>query len=84
MIIEFQGTCSDKGMSRIAEKGGRRFSYKRQVKLVKNQYPEMYEALSLHLYNPWENDSRKINYEGRLYLNLVWSDIDHIFLIVAA
>ena len=81
MTIEFMGTCSDRGIATIAEKGGRRFSYKRLVKLVKEQYPGIYRDLALNFYNPWEDQSRKIFYNGRFYLNLVWSQIDHIFLI---
>lgn len=82
MKIEFQGTCSDRYIAKIAEKGGRRFAYKKLVKLVKDQYPNIYEELSLNFYNPWERESRKINYNGNFYLNLVWSGIDHIFLII--
>lgn len=79
MTLEFIGTCSDREISKIAEKSGRRFSYKRLVKLIKEQYPDIYESLSLHLYNPWCDQSCKINYNNETYVNLIWSDIDHIF-----
>lgn len=81
MTLEFIGTCSDREIAQIAEKGSRRFSYKRLVKLIKEQYPDMYKALSLDSYNPWWEQSHRINYEGELYVNLIWSDIDHIFKI---
>lgn len=79
MKIEFIGTCRRRDIAAIAEHSGRRFSYKRIVKLVKDQYPGIYESLSLDFYNPWEKDTRKIKIENKTYLNLVWSDIDHIF-----
>lgn len=40
-------------------KGARNCSYKRLVAKVKKEIPELYNALSLNYYNPYENDCKR-------------------------
>ncbi len=39
--------------------GARKASYKNLVRLIKKKMPELYNSLSLDLYNPWENDCQQ-------------------------
>lgn len=80
--LRYVGTCSDPVIANIAAKGGRRFSYKRLVLLVKKQYPHIYEKLALEFYNPWESQSCKIKHGDKFYVNLIHSMIDHLFEII--
>lgn len=71
--MEFIGTCADKRISLIAEKCNRRLHKKKMNRMVKEQYPELYYALALNLYNPYSY------YQNDEYYNLVHSQIDYIF-----
>jgi len=79
--LVFLGTCSDPEIANIAEKSGRKFSYKRCCKLIKEQFPELHYDLALELYNPWEEKTSLIKHKGRRYLCFVHSQIDHVFYI---
>lgn len=80
--LHFVGTCADKEISTISEKPGKRYSYKRLCRLIKNQYPQLYHDLALEYYNPWWSQTNKIEYQNRSYLHLVHSQIDYLFLIL--
>lgn len=48
-------------------------SYKRLVARVKKEIPELYHALSLNFYNPWENDCQ----QTKTHYILVHSGIEY-------
>lgn len=53
MYIETDCTsCSIDELNELM-KGARKCSYKHLVSRVKKELPELYNALSLNLYNPW-------------------------------
>ena len=81
MNLEFIGTCSDRAIAKIAEKKGRKASYKKTCREIKTQYPEMYEDLALNLYNPWENQTQYIMHNDTKHLCLVHSAIEYLFII---
>jgi len=79
--LAFLGTCSDPKISRIAELPGRKFSYKRCCKLVKEAFPLIYYDIAMDFYNPWENQTNLIKHNGKRYLHFINSMIDYLFLI---
>lgn len=81
MNIEFVGTCSDPSIARIADKSGRKASYKKACRAILDTYPDMHYSLALEYYNPWEDDTRYILHRSKKYLCLVHSEIDYLFLI---
>lgn len=70
----FLGTCSNKEISKIAESCNRRLNKQKFNKKVKEEYPDMYYALALNMYNPFNY------YQNKKYYNLVHSSIDYVFL----
>ena len=59
MILEC--TCENISITRWNKlmSGARKASYKKLVAKIKREMPELYNALSLNLYNPWENDCKQ-------------------------
>ena len=80
--IEFMGTCMSPGIAEVTNLKGRKFSYKKIVKMIKEKYPEMYYNLALEYYNPWEHHTKKIHYDGRYYLCMNHSAIEYLFLVI--
>lgn len=72
--MEFIGTCSSSEIARIAESCRRRLSKKKMNALVKIYYPDLYDELALHLYNPYDY------YQNEKYYDLVHSSIDYVFI----
>lgn len=81
MTIEFIGTCSDRGIAKIAEIPGRKASYKKLCREIKRQYPDLYESITLDFYNPWEVQTQYIKHNGKKYVCMVHSAIDYLFEI---
>lgn len=81
MNIEFVGTCTDPVIAEIAEMHGRKASYKKACRAIKQTYPKLHYELALDFYNPWEDDTNYIVHEGNKYLHIVHSMIDYLFLI---
>ncbi len=77
IITEFIGTCSSPEIAELAEKRGRKFSYKKACKLIQSFDPLMYSDLALNLRNPWDHETNIIL--GK-YLHIVHSAVDYIFL----
>jgi len=77
-ITEFLGTCSSKEIGDLAEKSGRKFSYKKAIALIKEYDLALYEALALHLFNPWHHNT---NIKQGNILHIVHSQIDYLFTI---
>lgn len=77
--VEFDGTCADIDIDEWERrmKGRRKFSYERMKKIIKSQYPEMYDELALDLYNPWHNDT----YRTPGWLVLTHSATEYFFRI---
>jgi hypothetical protein len=82
MELHFIGTCSDKEVAEISLKSGKRFSYKKACKLIKEQYFDIYHALALDYYNPWSRNTKIITYNKREYLHIEHSAIDYLFQIM--
>ena len=59
MILEC--TCENISITRWNKlmSGARKASYKKLVAKIKREMPELYDALCLNLYNPWENDCKQ-------------------------
>ena len=59
MYLEY--TCETISLSKWERlmQGARKASYKKLVRLIKKEIPELYSSLSLDLYNPWENDCKQ-------------------------
>lgn len=56
-------------------KGARKASYKRLVARIKREFPDIYEALCLNFYNPWEDRCC----QTKTHYILVWSGIEYFF-----
>jgi len=80
--IEFIGTCIERSIAKIAEKDGVRFSYPRLLKMLKIQYPEIYNDLALDFYNPWESSTKKVWHKGNYYIIMEHSMIDYVFKVI--
>ena len=78
--VEFECTCADISSSEWDElmKGRRKFSYAKMVKIIQQQYPELYRDLSLNYPNPWENDT----YRTPTHLIMTHSAIEYFFRII--
>ena len=59
MYLEY--TCETISLSKWERlmQGARKASYKKLVRLIKKEIPELYSSLSLDLHNPWENDCKQ-------------------------
>ena len=59
MYLEY--TCETISLSKWERlmQGARKASYKKLVRLIKKEIPELYSSLSLDLYNPWKNDCKQ-------------------------
>jgi hypothetical protein len=77
-ITQFIGTCSSKEIGEMAEKRGKKFSYKKAVQLIKNYNVDLYNDLALNLRNPWQDET---NIKKGKILHIVHSAIDYLFLI---
>lgn len=77
--VEFDGTCADIDIEEWERrmKGRRKFSYDRMKKIIKSQYPDIYDYLALDLYNPWHNDT----YRTPGWLVLTHSATEYFFRI---
>lgn len=81
MNIEYIGNCSTPCIAKVAELPGRKASYKKACKAIKEQYPSIYNDLALDFYNPWEDQTKYIMHGKDKYLCLVHSQIEYLFLI---
>jgi len=54
-------TCADINQSKwdALMKKTRKFSYKKLVKLIKENMPDVYGGLALNLYNPWAHQTKQ-------------------------
>lgn len=77
-IVQFLGTCSDKKIANMAEKPGRKFSYKRACRMIKEFNSEMHYDLALDFYNPWGSNT---NLKKGNILHVEHSAIDYLFLV---
>ena len=68
-------TCADINIDKWNElmKGAKPMNYKRLVSKIKREMSELYDALSLDLSNPWENDCQ----QTKTHYILVWSAIEY-------
>lgn len=80
-IDYFLGTCSSKSIGELAEKKGKKFSYNKAKKLIKNYSFEIYEDLSLDLMNPWDYETNIKTIKDIKYLHIVHSAIDYLFVL---
>jgi hypothetical protein len=80
-LIEYETCCSNMDIHGWEElmKVARRTSYKKLVKLIKEQCPAMYENLALEFPNPWADDCKRTN----THFILVHSAIEYFFRIVS-
>ena len=79
IVSEFLGTCSDKIIGELAQRYGRKVSYKYAMKLIKNFNHDVYNLLTPGYYNPWESETNVKRISGNKYLHVVHSAIDYIF-----
>ena len=56
-------------------KGARKCSYKKLVRKIKNEMPNVYESLGLNFPNPWDSDCK----QTRTHYILVHSAIEYFF-----
>ncbi len=77
-ITQFLGTCSSREISELAETRGRKFSYNKAKKLIKDYSPYLYNDLALDLRNPWEDNT---NLKKGSILHIVHSAIDYLFAV---
>jgi hypothetical protein len=77
-IVEFMGTCVSQSIGELAETYGRKFSYKKACKLIKEFDYDMWYSLGLEFYNPWKNDT---NLKKDSILHIVHSQTDYLFKI---
>ncbi len=60
---------------------GKPSSYKNACKAILSYSNELYNELSLNLYNPWEDQTNIKRIGDNKYLHIVHSAIDYLFLI---
>lgn len=77
-IIEYLGNCSSIEIGTLAEKRGKKFSYKKACNLIKDYDKGFYDSLSLDLRNPWDHET---NIKKGNVLHIVHSAVDHLFII---
>lgn len=82
-ITEFLGTCSSQEIGEFAEKKGRKFSYKKAVKMIRSYDPEIYDGLALNLHNPWDHETNIKTVDSVQYLHIVHSAVDYIFKLAS-
>ena len=75
-IKYFIGTCVSKEISEIAEKPGKKFSYKKACNLIKEYDFELYNYLALNLRNPLDHET---NIKKDNILHIVHSAVDYLF-----
>lgn len=80
LLIEYETCCSAITQERWDElmKGARRASYRKVVRLVREQCPDMYYALALEFPNPYADGCKRT----KTHLILVHSHIEYFFRIV--
>lgn len=71
--MEFIGTCSSSEVAAIARSCNRRLNKAKFNRMVKKEYPDIYNDLALNLYNPYNY------YQNDKYYCLVHSMIDYVF-----
>lgn len=61
MAIYLECDCTSVNIQRWNElmKGARKCSYKKLVKRIKNELPELYDELGLAFYNPYEEQCKQ-------------------------
>ena len=80
--IEFIGTCVDRDIAKIASIKGVKFSYLKLNKLLKVQYPAIYDDLALDFYNPWQDKTKRVWENGHYYIVLNHSMIEYVFRVI--
>lgn len=73
MYYDTNCTCISPQRWKQLMKGAKRMSYKRLVRLIKEQLPEIYEQLALAFPNPWSNQCK----QTATHYILVHSMIEH-------
>lgn len=77
-INYFLGTCQSLEIAQLAEKKGRKASYNKAKKAIKEYDPDMYDYLALDFPNPWDHCT---NIKKGNILHIVHSAIDYLFLL---
>jgi len=87
-IIEFLGTCASQSIGSLAEKTGRKSSYKNACKAINEYSPQLSTELALNLHNPWSEHTNIKNgslmgceFKNFKILHIVHSAVDYLFLI---
>lgn len=63
-MLQYETNCTEISITRWNQlmKGARRANKKKLNSLVKKELPDLYEALSLNLYNPYDYYQTKTHY----------------------
>lgn len=77
-VIDFMGTCSSQEIGELAEKPGKRFSYKKAVKAILEYEPSFIEYFNIQFRNPWADNT---NIKKGNILHVVHSAVDFLFII---
>jgi hypothetical protein len=80
--IDFIGSCLDKEIAFIAETKGVKFSYLKLKKILKVQYPRLYDDLALDFYNPWQDKMKRVWYKNDYYIIMEHSMIEYVFRVI--
>ena len=81
IITEFIGTCANVEIGILAEKKGRKYSYKNAKELIKKFDIFLYDSLNMDLINPYHEYTNIKNIKGIKYLHIINSYVDYIFKI---
>lgn len=74
------GTCSSKEIGDLAEKPGKKFWYKKAVKVILEYNPDFIEYFDIRFRNPWADNT---NIKKGNILHVVHSAVDFLFVIKA-
>ena len=82
LTTEYIGNCTDKEISIIAEKPGRRINYRKLTNHIRISHSHLYHTLALYYYNPYSKQCKLVTHENERYIILVHSMIDFVFKII--
>lgn len=77
MKITYQTNCTAASANEVARlmSGKKKASYRLLVNRIKKQYPDLYSALALNLYNPFKEQTA----QTKTHYILVHSGIEYFF-----